>query len=210
MTSFRAIGLSLSVPLTVSLTLGLASWSASAASGLLPPASDTLWPSLQARIAVQTTPSSALSLTGLSSPRTPGGVQGAAVFGDYYFARPSFGGFRATSGLLVGAQGGMPQLSADAGTRLGLAVSNAAVPWLSQQAGSDGLAALPYLGVGFSSQAAGAGTGGWSLSADLGLVAEGVGAVGSLRRALGVQGVENTRRELRLSPLLQVGWRYSF
>jgi len=192
---------------SLALNLVLAAPGAQAASGLIPPDSNALWPSLQARIAVQTGSSSALRQTGLSSLRTPGGVQGGAVFGDYYFARQSFGGFRATSGLLVGSQSGLPQLSVEAGTRLGLTVTNAASSWLSSQAGSDELAPLPYLGLGFSSQA---GTGGWSLTADLGLVVENAATVNSLRRALGVQGVENTRRELRLSPLLQVGWRYRF
>lgn len=192
---FRAIGLC--------LLFGLPACSAQAAGGLLPPASESLWPSLQARIAVQTLAASEVGLLGLAGARNPGGVQGGAMFGDYYFAQPSFGGFRATSGVLMGAQGGLPQLSAGQGTRLGLTVRSAAP---LSAFGNDSSTTLPYLGIGFTSQAT---SGAWSLVADMGLVAESTSST-SLRRALGVQGLENARRELRLSPLLQVGWRYSF
>jgi hypothetical protein len=196
-----------SIGLLLSLGLGAAATLAQAGTGLQPPASDTIWPSLQARIAIQSSAGPALGVSALTGPWSAAaqgsGVRGGAVFGDYYFARPAFGSFRATSGLLVGAQGGAPQWSGAASSRLGMALNSSA--WPGQPA-AEPWATLPYLGVGFTSQAA---EGGWSMSADLGLVAENA-TPGGLRRALGVQGVDNAIRELRLSPVLQLGWRYRF
>jgi hypothetical protein len=195
----------------IALSWGVAAAVAQAGNGLQPPSSEALWPSLQARITVQASSLPAFGLAGLVGPaptaalagQPTGGVRGGAVFGDYYFARPGFGQFRATSGLLFGAQAGTPQWAGGAGTRLGLAVSSAAP---TAVAGTDAWPTVPYLGLGFTSQAA---SGGWSLSADLGLVAESATS-GGLRRALGVQGIDNAVRELRLSPVLQLGWRYRF
>jgi hypothetical protein len=112
------------------------------------------------------------------------GVQSGSLVGDYYFAKPSYGRFRASGGL-----------------------------WMNQQAGSgEGWASAPYLGLGYSSPAQWAG---FSFSADLGLAAETAAAnsaasAGLGRALLGVQGADNSRRELRLSPVLQLGLRYAF
>ncbi|MBC7940072.1 MAG: hypothetical protein H7Z19_09970 [Chitinophagaceae bacterium] len=192
----RALGLVLS--------LVAAPW-ACAAEGLLAPSPDSLWLGLRARITVQTAAVSPLSLTGLADGGQRG-LQGGAVLGDYFFARPSFGGFRATSGVLMGSQAGAPLLAATAGPRLGLAVTSGTNT--AAGLGSENWAATPYLGLGFNSETR---SGGLSLSADLGWVAEGVATGGSLDRALlGIQGADSARRELRLSPMLQVGVRYAF
>jgi hypothetical protein len=104
---------------------------------------------------------------------------------------------------MMGMQGGAPLLSASAGPRLGVAV----------QAGTAGVTsgpenAVPYLGVGFTG-------GAWrhalSVTADFGLVAERPGAAAGLGRALlGNAGMESALRELRLSPMFQVGVHYTF
>jgi hypothetical protein len=193
----------------LSLTLVLATPLARSADGLAAPKSDTLWPGLRARITVQTAAISPLAWSGLSYPgASERGVKGGAVLGDYYFAQPSFGSFRATSGLVVGAYGGAPLLSSGEGGRLGLAVNRGAGLSAYASGSSEALTASPYLGLGFSSQR---GAGGLSLSADLGLVADPATLPGGLGRALfGVQGADGARRELRLSPLLQLGVRYAF
>jgi hypothetical protein len=157
-----------------------------AADGLLPPAQGSLWPSLSARITIQTAAVSPLSLTGLSEPGQ--GLRGGALLGDYVFAQPSFGSFRATGGMVLGAHGGAPSFVAGGP--------------------ADGWQAAPYLGLGFSSPL---GDSRFSLSADLGWVAETTGLGMRPNSApLGMQGSESQRRELRLSPLLQFGMRYTF
>jgi hypothetical protein len=193
--------------LAVATLLALPSPRAVASGGLLAPASDVLWPSLRARITIQTAAVSPLSLAGLAEGGQ--GLRGGAVLGDYVFAEPSFGSFRATSGVVFGSHAGAPQFSITApgaASRLGLTLNQGrALPAVAQ---ADGWQAAPYLGLGFSSPL---GASGFSLSADLGWVAEAIApGSDSLRTPLGVQGSDNQRRELRLSPLLQFGMRYTF
>ncbi len=166
------------------LPLALAGTAAAAAQGLLTPSTDTLWPALGARISLQTAEVSPLSLTSLADgSANTRGLKTAAVLGDYFFAQPGWGSFRATSGLMMGTQ------SSAAGA-------------------NDARAATPYLGLGFNSQP---GKGAFSLSADLGLVAETSAPLSaSGRPLLGIQGNDGIRRDLRLSPLLQLAMRYSF
>jgi hypothetical protein len=86
-----------------------------AGGGLVPPQADALWPQWQARIALQTA-----AVTPLNRPSLlDGGTvqrswQGGALLGDYYFATPAFGSFRASGGLMVGSTGGAPLLAAPA------------------------------------------------------------------------------------------------
>jgi len=185
----------------------LCSVAVQAAGGLLPPANNTLWPSLSARVTIQTAAVSPLAMAGLAEPGQR--LRGGALLGDYVFAQPSFGSFRATSGVVFGAHGGAPNFSAGGlgpGSRLSLAHSQGSARTLAAQA--NGWQTSPYLGLGFSSPL---GDSGFSLSADLGWVAEST-TVGtpSARAPLGVQGSDIQRRELRLSPLLQFGMRYTF
>ena len=172
-----------------------------AGDGLVVPAVETLWPQWHARIAVQTAAVSPLSYSQWTESVSPArSLQGGAVLGDYYFATPNFGSFRASGGLMVGSTGGVPLLAAAAGPRLGLSVQSAGVaaPGASESTGT-----VPYLGVGFSGAL-------WrntlAVTADVGMVAG-----GSLGKALfGNQGMERSLRELRLAPVLQVGVRYIF
>ncbi len=179
---------------------------AQAAEGLVAPAAETLWPRWQARIAVQAASVSPLSVTRLLDGSPQRGVQGGALFGDYYFARPSFGGFRASGGVMSGTLGGLPLVQTAAGSLLGVSLSSgAAAPNI---VGAETPAAMPYLGLGFT------GTpwrNGLAISADLGLVAEHPAAAASVGRAVfGSQAMDSALRELRLSPVLQLGVRYSF
>lgn len=190
----------------LSLTLG-ATLAAHAAEGLVPPAADTLWPQWQARITVQAVTLSALPGTRLLDlAAAQRGVQGAAVLGDYYFATPAFGSFRASGGLMVGAQGGTPLASALAGARLGLAVNSGS--GLSYPAANEAPGTVPYLGVGFTGAPWRSGL---QITADLGMVAEHPGAAAGVGRALfGSQTLDSALREMRLSPVLQLGVRYAF
>lgn len=77
-------------------------------------------------------------------------------------------------------------------------------------AGSDAGADLaPYVGIGYVGLAA---KGGWGLKADLGIVAEAGAGLRASRTAFGAGGSawEGAWRELRFSPLLQLGLSYAF
>ncbi len=176
-----------------------------AAEGLVVPPAETLWPRWQARIAVQAASVSPLATSNLfDAGSAQRGVRGGALFGDYYFAMPSFGSFRASGGVVSGSLAGLPLANAGAGTRLGLSVNGSSLP--PGAFGGEGVTASPYLGLGFTSTALW--RSGPSISADIGLVAEHPApAQGNARAVFGSQAME---RELRLSPLLQLGVRYAF
>ena len=173
-----------------------------AAEGLVAPAADALWPRWQARVAVQTSTASPLSGGHFLEASAPRGVKGGAVLGDYYFATPSFVSFRASGGVLMGLNGGLPMTIAAPGTRLGVAVGHFSAPVAAAGIETPAAGALPYMGFGFSGAL-------WrsslAVSADIGWVADGVG-----RAVFGNQGMDGAVREIRLSPVLQLGVRYSF
>ena len=139
-------------------------------------------------------------------------VVGARLLGDYYFGRPRPGdglarGFRATSGLLFGSRAGT---WGPGGASLGVERRDfgllPATPGVAR--GGEGGYTVPYLGVGYSDAL---GRGRWGLSADLGLMAlrpaDGARLGGT---ADGAAGFDDTLRQLRLAPLVQLGVSYSF
>lgn len=128
-------------------------------------------------------------------------VVGAQLFGDYYLfelrtldGRYS-GGLRATSGLSIGSSAMGWGVQPGAGSLPG---------WWALPGGGDGITALPYLGVGVTGSSL---RGGWGLSADLGLA--GHGAADDTRPVMGGS-AEEVLRELRLTPVLQLGVSYAF
>ncbi len=191
-----------------------------AGQGLATPAAETWWPQWQARLSLQGASLAPLSPLGgvqaAAAPSAQRGIQGVSLLGDYYFARPAMGHFRASGGLMVGALGGAPVAFGStapalaghqAGSRLGLSVLSTASPGFATAAG-DTAETVPYLGVGYSGMV-------WrdsiSLTADLGMVSERPAAASGVGRALfGNQGMNQALREMRLSPVLQLGMRYSF
>ena len=67
---------------------------------------------------------------------------------------------------------------------------------------------VPYLGIGYTGLAT---RGGWSFSADLGLIVAEARQRGRASAAsYGTQSLDDAVRDLRLSPVLQVGVSYSF
>lgn len=187
------------------LSLVLAATSSHAANGLLVPPHDSLWPQWQARIQLQTS-----TLHG-SGADTKQEIRGGALLGDYFLAQPSFGMFRATSGIVVGSLAGAPLYKALPGQALGMSVHSTGLQPMLQpmlQPAAEAQQALPYLGLGFNRAILGSA---FSISADLGMVAQSPGSSIELGRALlGNQGVERAFRELRLSPMAQLSVRYSF
>ena len=190
------------------LAAAVAPLPAAAEQGLVPRSGDWLWPQLQARITVQTAALAPVALTRATDvwAGAARGVQGGGIYGDYVLATPRFGNFRATSGVMLGTQGGAPVLNAAPNARVGVTMLDAG--YGANTGGADGAATLPYLGLGYSSASL------WrsfSLSADLGLVAGRPAGLGGLGRAiLGSQAKDAAMRDLRLAPVLQLGVQYSF
>jgi hypothetical protein len=190
------------------LAAAAASWSgaASAADGITIP--ESAWPRWQARLWLGTSQ----PLTHSSAPAS-GRVLGASLLGDYYFSPLGQGltasGFRATSGLVIGS-GAPGTLTAPVqlGSPFSVGRSGLAVAEGTAES-TDPPSTLPYIGLGYSRLAA---QGGWGFSADLGLVAQNPSGAWQLGRALfgPARGLEDAVRQMRLSPVLQVGVRYTF
>lgn len=171
---------------------------------------DTVWPRWQGRLSLGT--HDALPHRDTMNPDA-GGVRSASLLGDYYFARslgPGSGsGFRATSGVFLGTRSA--SLLATSGLN-GRAFSidrrslgGLALPALDGPADPS---ATPYVGVGYTSHW---GKTGWGFSADFGLMALAPGAAVKLGRGFtGGQSLDDAVREMRFSPLVQVGVSYSF
>jgi hypothetical protein len=103
--------------------------------------------------------------------------------------------------VLVGGAAGLGSMPAglinpSAAATVGVSLLGTQVP-----ANPDNALTTPYLGLGFSGAL-------WhnrvSFSADLGLVSE------RPRALFGNQGVDSALRDMRLSPVMQLGLRYSF
>ncbi len=176
--------------------------------GLVADPSTVPWGRFQGRFAYVAAPA---WRSDLASPATSGlKISGASLMGDVYLAsRP--GGVRATSGLFLGARGGLwgSPSSASPGARFGVDgrvfSASSALPGLDP-AGDN--ATLPYLGVGWSSLSS---RGGWSFSADLGLVSLAPGNAARLGRVFGGgQSLDDVVRDMRLAPVVQLGVSYSF
>jgi hypothetical protein len=138
---------------------------------------------------------------------------------DYYFskdiadARQPDTGFRATSALLIRQPGvslsdlaWSSRSSASFGVPMHLALPSVA-PAVSDPS-AYGFSTMPYLGIGYSDISL---KSGWGFWADIGLVVQSPGGALGLGRVLsGTQGVDELMRELRMSPLVQLGVNYSF
>ncbi len=164
-------------------------------------------PRLRARIGLNT--SAALTEGGNASWQQQAGV----VLGDYYFSRTRLGqgqissGFRATSGVLLGQRSlalGTPAFSNGPGLGLTtLRQSRLALPGL--EVAAEPWTAVPYVGIGWSGASL---RGGWGVSADFGFAARSYGSGGL--RITGSQSLDDLLRELRLTPMVQVGVSYAF
>ena len=168
-----------------------------------------VWARWQGRIALQST--TPLWQADLSRGDGAGlKVQGVGLLGDYYFLRAPLGdegagGFRATTGVLLGSSTSLLGAAA-AATGNGLSLSHRQRSGLAD-AGGDAMT-VPYVGIGYSGLS---GRNGWGFAADVGLMA----LTGETRVRLGRSDrlaayQEEQLRELRLSPVLQLGVTYSF
>lgn len=121
-----------------------------------------------------------------------------ALLGEYRLGPPLRAG-------IATWQGG---LRATGGVVLGRAAAAVAAPDAVHGLADQDDSMRPYLGLGYSG---GSERSGWSVNADFGLVAEQPRGIAGLGRAvLGRRSLDDAVREIRLSPLLQLGVRYSF
>lgn len=183
--------------------------------GLSTDADRVPWARFQGRISyaaaapVAATPLAPSDGTGLQ-------VQGMSLMGDVYFggSRTSAGGFRATSGLIYGSRISLAGMSAMVPAS-GLVNVDRRVfgatptgPSYATDPANDSSGTLPYIGVGYSSLAA---RSGWSFSADLGLVSLAPSNAVRFGRVFGgSQNLDDVVRDMKLTPVIQLGASYSF
>jgi hypothetical protein len=188
------------------LSLAMASAVAADGRGLVVDPERLSWLSLQARLQLSTealTPSLGSFDSVTLRPRS------AALFGDYYVSRPFFGntgGMRLTSGVVTGPRGavfGPGQATAPGPFGISLAPRGAGPGFADN---GESTQTLPYLGIGYSGSSL---RGGLSFSADLGLTAQN-GGNQRLVRSMVSQTLDDTLRELRFTPVLQLGVSYRF
>jgi hypothetical protein len=188
------------------LALGCTTSLAWADGGLSIQADQVPWPRLQARVALAPT------LPLLSTDLASGGsnLQGGRVLGDYYFAGNALpagfnGGFRATSGLLLGPRGASLAMPSVPRTGFALSVSQQGIsPSAGPDTSTDNGHAVPYLGVGYTGLSL---KGGWGFTADVGLMA--LNPSSGLRLRSG-QSLDDTLHDMHITPVLQLGLSYSF
>jgi hypothetical protein len=152
-------------------------------------------------------------------------VRSLSVLGDYYFGnrlaqRASLGGsagassdalsggFRATSGVLLGQRSGAYPLLNLASPARSFNVDLRSASVLSSEPAPVEANAVPYLGVGYTGASA---KGRWGFSADVGVMALNPGSAVKLGRVVGGgQNLDDVLRDMRVSPMLQLGVSYSF
>lgn len=179
----------------VSMFFSLAS-AACFAEGLSVTRGDAVWPSWQGRhVRLTTTQPTVAWWAGVDERRQHSVPMNALLLGDYYFSMPGWqmrqGSLRASSGLMVTLR--------PAGTGLRVNAAHGLAPTAS---------ALPYVGLGYAGLSA---KGAWTLSADIGLVAENPSGSAQIGRALfGHQSLDAALRDMRLTPLLKMAVNYAF
>lgn len=145
----------------------------------------------------------------------------ANLLGDYYLssATPGSvyqGGLRTTGGLLIGSRAlnessaGLALRNPQLGQRASLVLGQRRIAQFgpSLPSASDDYAARPYLGIGYTGQSL---RGGWGFSADLGLIKLSYRDELRLGRSPGgTQSLEELLQDMRLRPVVQLGFNYSF
>lgn len=204
------IGRGLTIALTALLgAAGAGQAQAAEGSGLRAYVEDTVWPRWQARVLSNASFSLWRHAATEAAQRRP--YESMSVLGDYYFARGTLGpqrsgGFRATSGLIFGNVSSQAIGGLELDPRSHYLGSIAGDPY-DNRPFAPRLDSAPYLGIGYTSLTAGSG---WGFTADIGLAAR-TGSTGQLGRSLGsAQSLDDTLREMRLTPLVNVGVSYSF
>jgi hypothetical protein len=170
------------------------------------------WPRWQARLQLNVESQSWAAPIGFGVLQAVPRARSGALLGDYYVTRPRLGdagGLRLTSGIVVGQRGSLFGPGSPASLENAFAaavVRNLAATPASLDAAEDTTLTWPYLGVGYSGSSL---RGGWGFTADLGLAAQNPSAI-RLGRAFGSQPLDELVRDMRLTPVLQLGVSYRF
>lgn len=181
--------------------------------GLTVNADDLNWPRWQGRLSLGVAPAWRNSPSIASPSKT--GLASLSLMSDYYVTGSLLGpkragGFRATSGVMIGPRSlawAGPVPGAQSGTFSVDRRLFGASPALPGDASTES-PTLPYFGVGYTGLSA---RGGWSFSADLGLVSLSPASAVKFGRVFnGAQSLDDTIRDMRLSPMFQLGVTYSF
>ncbi len=145
-------------------------------------------------------------------------VSSVGLLGDLYFGSTlapratSVGGFRATSGLLIGGRStGLGSVSTPTSGLLATdrrLFGASAAPLTYPADPTVDNTTLPYIGIGYSNLSA---KSGWHFSADLGVVSQSPGNVVRFGKVVGgSQSLDDVVRDMRLAPVVQLGVSYSF
>jgi len=185
---------------------------ASEGSGLTVKSDEFQWPRWQGRLSMS---SASPAWTRTFGPANPG-ISGLTLMGDYYLTGSLIGakragGFRATSGVVIGprslAAANLGAGSSGSGFNVDRRATGQAAPVLPGDSLVD-TPTLPYLGIGYTGLSP---RGGWSFNADLGVVSLSPGNAVKLGRFFGSgQSLDDTVRDMRWSPVVQLGVSYSF
>lgn len=173
--------------------------------GLTVNADELQWPRWQGRLSVST-----------ASSANSNFATSASLMSDYYLTGSLLGpkragGFRATSGVVIGpraqAWGAPPTASLGGVFSVDRRVFGQG-PAIPPGDASTDSPTLPYLGLGYTGLSP---RGGWSFHADLGLVSLSPGSAVKLDRVFtGTQSLDDTLHDMRWSPVFQLGVSYSF
>ncbi len=181
--------------LAAALTLSVWVAGAHANDAVMTPQSQAqAWEGLKARLAIGTTAPTRNELSVGDADQQK--INTVSLMGDYYLSRPwlgTAGGWRATSGVLLGS-------------RSSVWSSPSLLDRRTAGDGSEG-GTQPYLGLGYTGWSS---KGGWGLSADLGLMGTSRSATRFGKPAPGSSSLDDSVRDLRFAPLLQLGVSYSF
>jgi hypothetical protein len=165
--------------------------------GLTVKSDEFQWPRWQGRLSMS---SASPAWTRTFGPATPG-LSGLTLMGD----------FRATSGVVIGprsvAAANLGAGPSGSGFNVDRRITGQATTVLPGDQAVD-TPTLPYLGIGYTGLSP---RGGWSFNADLGLVSLSPGNAVKLGRFFGGgQSLDDTVRDMRWSPVVQLGVSYSF
>ena len=164
---------------------------------------------LQSRIALGTlvSPGLADSFGSDTLPR----IGSLSFIGDYYLGpkvgnslrQPAPAGLRATTGLMLGKRSSLWGLPTSSVALIGDRRGGASDVW-----SDTGSSSTPYLGIGYTGSVS---KSSWGFTADLGVMSLSPGSIVRFGRVFnGSQNLDDMVRDLRLSPVLQLGISYSF
>ena len=203
--------LRLPIALAVALAGHIIPVHANEGNGLTVKGDEFQWSRWQGRLSIGSTSPAWTRTFGAANP----GISGLTLMGDYYLTgsllgTKSAGGFRATSGVVIGprslAATNLGAGSSGNGFNVDRRTSGQATNVLPGDSSVDA-PTLPYVGIGYTGLSP---RGGWSFNADLGVVSLSPGNAVRGRFIGGGQSLDDTVRDMRWSPVVQLGVSYSF